>query len=324
MSTAPAAATIETLLSQGDEYAARNDVGAATSYYQAALKGAAQQGTAIDFGTRSRLSAAAGYVRESLEAYEKALSSVVADRPDWPERIDRLRHAVDIMTGKRELFLQGPSVFYFPYLANRQFFEREEFAWVPALEAETSAIKSELQDLLAEGADFQPYIEDDPDRPRREFHGLHDNPSWTALYLWRDGRRVEKNASRCPRTMAALDKVPMTRIGSKTPSVLFSRLTPGAHIPAHRGMLNCRLIAHLPLIVPHGCWLRVGNETRRWEEGKLLIFDDSFEHEAKNDSGETRIVLLFDLWRPELSDDEKAGISEIFDTIDRFTTISDA
>jgi aspartyl/asparaginyl beta-hydroxylase (cupin superfamily) len=121
--------------------------------------------------------------------------------------------------------------------------------------------------------------------------------------------------------MAALEKVPMTRIGAKTPSVLFSKLTPGAHIPPHRGMLNCRLIAHLPLIVPDGCWLRVGNETRRWEEGKLLIFDDSFEHEARNESGETRIVLLFDLWRPELGDDEKAGISAIFDTIDRFAGV---
>jgi aspartyl/asparaginyl beta-hydroxylase (cupin superfamily) len=84
------------------------------------------------------------------------------------------------------------------------------------------------------------------------------------------------------------------------------------------------LIGHLPLIVPEGCWLRVGNETRRWNEGKLLIFDDSFEHEAKNDSSDTRIILIFDLWRPELSDGEKTGISAIFDTIDRFTTISDA
>ncbi len=321
MSTAPAA-TIETLLSQGDDYAARNDVRSATSFYQAALKGAAQQGTAIDFATRSRLNAAAGYVRQSLEAYMNALDSVVADRPS--DGVDRLRHAVDIMSGRRELFLQGPSTFYFPYLANRQFFEREEFDWVPAFEAEAPAIRSELEGLLAEGADFQPYIEDTPHRPRREFHGLHDDPSWTALYLWRDGQRVEQNASRCPRTMEALDKVPLTRIGAKTPSVLFSKLTPGAHIPPHRGMLNCRLIAHLPLIVPEGCWLRVGNETRQWEEGKLLIFDDSLEHEAKNESGETRIVLLFDLWRPELSDDEKAGISDIFDTIDRFTTISDA
>jgi len=320
MSTAPAATQIQTLLDQGDGYAAKDDVRAAASYYQAALK-AAQQGGAIDPAMHGRLTAAAGYVRETAEAYKQSLRAVIADRPDRSGCTDRLRHAVEILTGERELFLQGPSVLYFPYLANRQFFERDEFDWVPALEAETPAIRAELEAVIAEGADFRPYVEDDPDRPRREFHGLHGDPSWTALYLWRDGRPVEANARRCPRTMAALERVPMTHIGAKTPSVLFSKLTPGAHIPPHRGMLNCRLIAHLPLIVPDGCWLRVGNETRAWEEGKLLIFDDSFEHEAKNESGETRIVLLFDLWRPELNDDEKAGISDIFDTIDRFTGV---
>ena len=319
MSTAPA--TAEALLDQGDGHAARGDVRAATSYYQAALQTAQQGG--FNPALAPRLEGAVGYVRRSMEAYKTALKTVVADRPETAANI-RLRHAVDIMTGERELFPQGPSVLYFPYLAQRQFFEREEFDWVAALEAETPAIKAELEAVLAEGADFQPYIEDDPNRPRREFHGLHGDASWTALYLMRDGQRIEANAARCPRTMAALAKVPMTHIGAKTPAVLFSRLTPGAHIPPHRGMLNCRLIAHLPLIVPDGCWLRVGNETRQWEEGKLLIFDDSIEHEAKNPTGATRIILLFDIWRPELTDDEKAGISSIFDTIDRFTTIDDA
>jgi hypothetical protein len=322
LSSAPQGGEVEALLQQGDGYAARNDVRAAVSYYQAALK-AAQQAGRLDPMTYGRLNQATAYIKQSAEAYCDALRRIVAGRPA-SNGTDRLRHAVEIMTGERELFLQGPSAFYFPYLAQRQFFEREEFDWVPALEAETPAIKAELEAVMAEGADFRPYIEDEQDRPRREFHGLHGDPSWTALYLWRDGKRVEENASRCPRTMAALDKVPMTTIGAKTPSVLFSKLTPGAHIPPHRGMLNCRLIAHLPLIVPGQCWLRVGNETRPWQEGKLLIFDDSFEHEAKNESDETRIVLLFDIWRPEITDDEKAGISDIFDTIDRFTTISDA
>jgi aspartyl/asparaginyl beta-hydroxylase (cupin superfamily) len=83
-------------------------------------------------------------------------------------------------------------------------------------------------------------------------------------------------------------------------------------------MLNCRLICHLPLIVPAGCWLRVGNETRQWEEGKLLIFDDSFEHEAKNPSDEVRIILLFDVWRPEITEDERSAVSSIFNAIDKF------
>jgi aspartyl/asparaginyl beta-hydroxylase (cupin superfamily) len=122
--------------------------------------------------------------------------------------------------------------------------------------------------------------------------------------------------------MSALTDVPLIRVGNRTPSVFFSLLRPGAHIPPHRGMLNCRLICHLPLIIPDGCWLRVGNDTRNWEIGKLLIFDDSIEHEAKNDSDQLRIVLIFDIWRPELSEPEKAGISAIFQAIDSFTTIA--
>jgi aspartyl/asparaginyl beta-hydroxylase (cupin superfamily) len=124
--------------------------------------------------------------------------------------------------------------------------------------------------------------------------------------------------------MAALERVPLSDIGARTPAVLFSRLEPGAHIPPHSGMLNCRLICHLPLVVPKGCWLRVGNEKREWEEGKLLIFDDSFEHEAMNPSGELRIILLFDIWRPELGSEERSSISAIFDAIDQFRGLPDA
>ena len=319
MNTAAGPATIETLLAQGDVYAANADVKPAVNFYQAALKAARSR--ALDLKTHARLTAAAGYVRQQAEAYKASLRALTDSRDVQPGQTDRLRHSIEILTGDRELFLQGPSVYYFPYLAQRQFFEREEFDWVPSLETQTPAIKAELEALIHDGANFEPYIADEPDRPRRDFHGLHGDPSWTALYLWKDGKPVEENASRCPTTMAALNHVPMSRIGAQTPTVLFSKLTPGAHIPPHRGMLNCRLIGHLPLIVPDGCWLRVGNETRQWEEGKLLIFDDSFEHEAKNESDETRIVLLFDLWRPELTDDEKAGISAIFDTIERFTTL---
>jgi aspartyl/asparaginyl beta-hydroxylase (cupin superfamily) len=311
------------MLEQGDVYAVRGDVKAASSFYQSALK-AASQTPSLEYSTRAKLDQAASYVRQQAENYRAALKRAVAGRPTKPDGTDRLRDAVEIMTGDRELFLQQPTTFYYPYLPNRQFFDRNEFGWVPAFEAETPVIKAELRSLLQEGADFRPYVEDDPDRPHREFYGLHGDASWTALYLWKNGAPVEANAVRCPRTMAALERVPMSRISGQTPSVLFSRLMPGAHIAPHRGMLNCRLICHLPLIAPHGCWLRVGSETRALEEGRLLIFDDSIQHEAKNESSGIRIVLLFDIWRPELAPDEQAGISTIFETIASFTDLPPA
>ncbi len=268
---------------------------------------------------------AQAFVAEQARQFQAALQQALTDAaPEDPVAATRLTHSLDLLEGKRQIFQQQPAVFYYPYLAQRQFFEREEFDWVPALEAATPDIREELLALVSAGADFRPYVENDPNRPHRDFHGLNENPSWTALYLWRDGKVVEANAKRCPKTMAALEKVPLSDIGARTPAVLFSRLEPGAHIPPHSGMLNCRLICHLPLVVPEGCWLRVGNETRKWREGELLIFDDSIAHEAKNPSGELRIILLFDIWRPELSAQERAGISAIFDAIDRFQELPDA
>ncbi len=312
------------LLDDGDRLAAGGDPRGAVTFYQAALRTAQATGCR-DAATLARLRAAQGFVEQRMRDFQANLDSAL-DGITGEDAVARTRltHALDILKGQREIVPQQPSVLYYPYLAQRQFFEREEFSWVAQLEAATPAIRDELNALIDSDAEFRPYVEDEPNRPSRDFHGLNNDPSWSALYLWRDARPVEANAARCPRTMAALERVPLSHIGTRTPQVLFSRLEPGAHIPAHCGMLNCRLICHLPLIVPQGCWLRVGNETRAWEEGKLLIFDDSIEHEARNPSGELRIILLFDIWRPELSEAERHGISSIFGAIDRYQPLPDA
>lgn len=323
MNEPPAPPDVRSLLKRADDYASRGDVRAATSFYQAALKEA--QGRPVDPQLTEQLQRGHLFIRQAIDAFRGALEQAVEDnRPGDATGAMRVQHALDMLKGERQVYLQEPSVLYYPYLAQRQFFEREEFDWVSELEAATADIRAELEALVGEGADFRPYVENDPDRPHRDFAGLNENPSWTALYLWRDGKVVEENARRCPKTMAALEKVPLSDIGARTPAVLFSRLEPGAHIPPHQGMLNCRLICHLPLIVPQGCWLRVGNEKREWEEGKLMLFDDSFEHEAMNPTDELRIILLFDIWRPELEADERSAISAIFDAIDRFQGVPEA
>lgn len=323
MSSAADPGKIRELLGRGDSYARDGDARAAVSFYRAALE-AARAVQYVDSQTMTDLRRAQAFVHQRTLEFEQALDRAVESTGvGSPIAGLRLTHAMDMLKGKRTIHPQQPSVFYYPYLAQRQFWERDEFEWVEELEAQTPVIRAELEALLADGADFRPYIEVEEDRPHRDFHGLHGDESWTALYLWKDGAVVEENARRCPRTMAALEKVPISRIGRRTPAVLFSRLLPGAHIPPHHGMLNSRLICHLPLIVPPGGWLRVGNETREWREGELLIFDDSMEHEAKNPSGETRIILLFDVWKPELSEGERAAVSDIFDAIAAFTGASD-
>jgi aspartyl/asparaginyl beta-hydroxylase (cupin superfamily) len=95
---------------------------------------------------------------------------------------------------------------------------------------------------------------------------------------------------------------------------LFSLLKAGAHIRPHHGLFNYRLICHLPLIVPDGCSLRVGNHERRWRKGEMLIFDDSMEHEAWNRSDETRVILLFEIWRPEIGDEDRRALTLLLES----------
>jgi aspartate beta-hydroxylase len=166
--------------------------------------------------------------------------------------------------------------------------------------------------VLADGKGIEPYIPKLADRAYTETDtlGLLDDPGWSAFNLVQNGSVIEQNAARCPQTIAALKDVPLCRGDGRAPSVLFSLLRPGVRIPPHHGFTNARLICHLPLSVPPDCGaLRVGNESRPWREGELMLFDDSMEHEAWNNSGELRAVLLFDVWRPELSQMERGLVS---------------
>jgi hypothetical protein len=310
---------IRDLLARGRSFAEGGDSRAAAGFFAAALRAAAAAGD-LTSGLAGELRGVQTYLRQAAADYQAYLERVVAEAGAGP----RLDEALAMLLGRRPLELppiaypQRPSTFHFPGLPQRPFYERDVFGWVPALEAATPAIRAEVDALLAQGADFRPYVEGEKNRPQRDFHGLQGDPSWTAFYLWRDGAPVAENAARCPQTVAAMRQVPLSAVGSRTPSVFFSLLRPGAHIPPHHGMLNSRLICHLPLIVPAGGWLRVGAETRAWEEGRLLIFDDSIEHEARNPAETLRVVLIFDIWRPELSEGERRGIAAIFDAIDAY------
>jgi aspartyl/asparaginyl beta-hydroxylase (cupin superfamily) len=235
---------------------------------------------------------------------------------------DRFNLSLDICLGRKQIYHQQPNRFYFPGLPQRQFYERHEFDWIEQLEAHTDDIRTELQALLKTPERFSPYLQSDADIPEINESGkdIINNPDWGALYLWEYGQQVEENARDCPNTLAAINKVPLPHVTSQTPIVLFSRLAANTHIPPHHGMLNTRLICHLPLIVPQNCGaLRCGSEHREWVEGETLIFDDSIEHEAWNNSDQDRIVLLFDIWRPELTEDERALVGMMLESAKEYS-----
>jgi len=223
-----------------------------------------------------------------------------------------LREALDIAGGRRKVYLQEPTAFTYPGLAAIQFFDPSEFGWVPAIEAAFPAIRQELLDLLQTHAeDFRGYVQHNTVAPEAN-RALLGSKDWSILPLCENGWLAPKIVERCPRTWEAVLQAPLPRISGWGPTVVFSLLRAGARIAPHSGMYNTRLICHLPLIVPPGCRFRVGNEAREWEEGKLLIFDDTIEHEAWNDSNDDRIVLIFDIWRPELSEQERFELTALF------------
>ena len=90
---------------------------------------------------------------------------------------------------------------------------------------------------------------------------------------------------------------------------MFSMLAPQTAIPPHSGVANFRLLCHLPLIIPGKCWFRVGEQVRDWQSGQAWIFDDTIEHEAVNETDQLRVIMIFDIWHPDLSPAERAAIA---------------
>lgn len=304
------------LLMRGEQLSRAGDDRAATAWFNMALSSAPSfQSLPPDLGPRLKRAEAA--LAESAGRFSAHLRASLTNAGIELSSSGRLAEALAILEGRAEPKLQQPSSFFYPRLAPVPFFDAAGFEWVAALEAAVPDMQAEAMAILASGQGLAPYVEADPTRPNKG-HALLGNEDWSAFYIWQDGALVEENASRCPITTAALSHVPMPAIDGRSPTALFSILRPHTHIPPHWGMINTRLICHIPLIVPEGCRLRVGNETRVVETGKALIFDDSIDHEAWNDSDETRLILLFEIWRPELDDVERHAIATMFEAIGRY------
>lgn len=218
----------------------------------------------------------------------------------------RFDESLDVSLGRKPLQLSRPAMYTVPGLPAIAFFEREDFAWAPAVEACTAQVRGELEQVLRQDQDgFIPYVQTRPNEPMGQFAPLDRNPDWSAYFLWHHGKRVEAHIARCPQTMAMLDAVPQVEVLNRAPAAFFSALKPHTRIPPHHGATNCRLTVHLPLVIPPHCALQVGNHVRPWTMGELLIFDDTIEHAAWNDSDQLRVVLIFDVWHPMLSAAER-------------------
>jgi aspartate beta-hydroxylase len=311
---------LRALIWKGDHLADLGDRRAAASFYSFALR-IAPPPAEMPAALRDAVARARVAVDRYAGEFEGFLLDRLARHGLTPGRSSaRFRHSLDLLLGRRKVYFQQPSNYLFPELPQIQFYERERFPWLDAVEAATVEIRSELLDVMTQGnTAFEPYVQPVPGRPRRDLQGLEANPDWSAFYMWKDGEIVLDHANRCPKTLAALAEAPQVWVRNRSPSVLFSLLRAGAHIPPHSGLTNTRLICHLPLIVPPDCAFRVGNETRTPVEGRAWVFDDTIEHEAWNRSDRHRVILLFEIWRPELSEEERGFVTAMFEAIDAYS-----
>jgi aspartyl/asparaginyl beta-hydroxylase (cupin superfamily) len=263
------------------------------------------------------------------KAYERAVAAVQAESaqmrsfPD--EKVDeihgkygrnetnRFDECLAIFTGFARPQFPQPTMLYFPALPPVSFFDRSLFPWIEEFGAATPDIQRELSEILNSPAadEFSPYIDFPPGVPVNQWGRLNKSRRWATYFFWKDGSKNEDAYKRAPKTGAAIDRVPLFDAPRYGPAAFFSSLAAHAHIPPHVGSLNVRSIVHLPLVLPGPAWFRVGNDRRDWKIGEAFVFDDSIDHEAKNEADATRTILIIDVWNPYLSAAERELVSAL-------------
>ena len=307
-------------LMKGDIFARKGDDRASVSFYRMGLRRVAEL-SQLPGDLPERVKRAEAAVAAAERRFEDELQRVLAER-GINEIPRRFAEALAIASGKQPLYPQQPTSFYFPGLPQIAWYPREMFDWVAELEAAVPEMRAEIEQVLANEQGLEPYVQEWEDRPSRG-HSLLNDARWSAFHLFKDGKPVEENTRRCPLITQLLEKPPIPRIKGRSPMALISILKPGTHIPPHNGMLNTRLICHIPIVVPAGCRLRVGAEIRSVVEGEAMIFDDSIEHEAWNDGDSARAVLLFEIWRPEITEEERVALTAMFEAVTGYDSPSE-
>jgi aspartate beta-hydroxylase len=207
---------------------------------------------------------------------------------------------------------QAPSLFFLPGLAAKPLWDAKQFKWLPELERLRPEIVREYV-ALREAKVASDYGAED--------HKLHEG-AWQWHSLVTKGSARGDVASRCPATSSALFGCvgeDLVTGGVPFAYAFFSTLESGAAIAPHYGPTNLRLRVHMPLLIdepdaPHDrLGMRVAGKDVRWRLGEPpIVFDDAFEHEAWNRTSGERVVLLFDVWHPDIAPDERASIVEMF------------
>jgi beta-hydroxylase len=217
-----------------------------------------------------------------------------------PGELERLQRWIDLEAGRLPanpgVLMRPPC---FPGLTSKPWHRPGEFAWTKTLEDSFGIIKKEALSIYADHEKKT----DGQQLKQYNYVGV-SKKTWLSFYIYQGGF-VKENCKRCPGTEAILRSLPI----SFPNEIIFSILDPHSKISPHRDTGNLTLTCHLGLSVPPSCAIKVGGEERAWQEGKCLILDASYEHEAWNDSDQPRIILLFDFFHPELTPLEREYVN---------------
>lgn len=135
---------------------------------------------------------------------------------------------------------------------------------------------------------------------------------WQVHLLHHMGVDLSGWSKQCPHTLEVISRLPGVCVAYPWGDALFSVHAGQSHLRPHCSVDNLRVRCHLALDVPSGCSIRVAQETRNWENGKVLLFEDSFEHEVWNHSDRRRGILILDFWHPDLTPPEIEALTAGF------------
>lgn len=218
---------------------------------------------------------------------------------------------------------QQPKFLYIPGLPDAPYHDPHLQPWAGRLEEGYGAIRDEAIGLLSDQSQFESFLTFGRGAKVSDYvAGNGEKPSWDAFFFYRHGQRFDAHHDRCPQTSGVLESIDLCRIKAQAPEVCFSLLAPGSHIMPHHGVTNSRLVMHLPLKVPPECALNIVDAgAHHWREGRLMMFDDTYQHEAWNRSTETRLILLMDCWNPHLSPEERRAITCLVECLSDFENV---
>lgn len=298
---------LSALLQKGAIYEARGEQRAAARIYQNMLA-CIPPGGEVPPAIKDAVARARQLVDKDLAELTATLEGPLTELRErhGGRRQRRVDLCLETLMGKRQPFFSQPTWMYMPELPAIEFFERSDFPWLDAFEAETAAIRKELlQVLVADRDGLQPYIDFPAHMPLDQFRELNRSRRWSAYFLWNQSAQVPAHLARCPVAARLLETAPRCRIDGRAPTAFFSILDANTRIPAHVGVTNTRCTVHLPLVIPPDCGFRVGATTREWVPGQAWVFDDTINHEAWNLSDTPRAILIFDIWNPLLTAAER-------------------